>query len=308
MNATAEKPLILPPALAPGATIGLAPLAGPWQEEPFNKGINFLRDCGYQVKMLRHETASEPFLAAPDEERAEIFMELYQDPEVAAVLACRGGYGTMRILPLLDFDIFRHQEGAKSIIGFSDISGLLNVISGQSGLVTFHGPNLTTLSSSDTASQDAFRELLSQRHCSQLDLSNDLEIINPGSAKGILCGGNLTTLAHLLATPYELDWSQKILFLEDVGEPPYRIDRLLSQLALGGHLERISGLLLGQFSNCGEEEAIWQRCRDLLPPATPLWAGLAVGHGRANHWLPLGLPMIMDGSSGQLQPASPYHC
>lgn len=303
MTSTA-KPPILPPALHAGDTIGLAPLAGPWQEEPFHQGIAVLRDFGFKIKILQHNPADVSFLAANDQDRADIFLELYKDPEVTAIVACRGGYGTMRLLPLLDFGLFR--EIPKTIIGFSDISALLNVITAQSGLITFHGPNLTTLAHSDKATRAGFNHLLTGKTSSPLTPRN-MEIINAGKAHGQLVGGNLTTLTHLLATPYEQDWSNKIIFLEDVGEPSYRIDRLLSQLSLAGHFDTITGLILGQFTNCGNIDFIWQRIQELVPPTIPIWANLSVGHETTNHWLPIGLRVQMDSQLGELNLSAPFH-
>jgi len=308
MSATANNQTIqplLPPALQRGDTIGLAPLAGPWQEEPFRQGITILHDFGFQTKVLQHQQCSEPYLAASDQQRADIFLELYKDPEVSAILACRGGYGTMRLLPLLDFYFFK-ESSPKSIIGFSDISGLLNVITAKTGLITYHGPNLTTLASSTAATLIEFRQLLTGTSQPAIH-PRALEIINPGQTSGILAGGNLATLVHLMGTPYELDLTDKILLIEDIGEAPYRLDRLLSQLALAGQLQRCNGIILGQFSNCGDVELLWQRVQELTPATTPIWAGFEVGHEKTNQWLPIGLPVQMDSNQGELQLLGPFH-
>ena len=224
-----------------------------------------------------------------------MLVELYKDPEVKAILACRGGYGCLRLLPLLDYGLF-HQLPAKAIIGFSDITALLNTISSRSGLVTFHGPNLTTLTSCNRDSQQRFIQTLS--HPERFSLHQQGEILQGGNASGPLVGGNLATLVHLLATDFAPDWSGKIVLLEDVGEAPYRIDRLLTQLALSGKLDEAAGVLLGSFTNCGNEEMIWQRVQELLPESTPLWAGLPIGHGEENWTIPIGAPMRMDSNAG----------
>jgi len=211
----------------------------------------------------------------------------------------------MRLLPLLDFYFFK-ESSPKSIIGFSDISGLLNVITAKTGLITYHGPNLTTLASSTAATLIEFRQLLTGTSQPAIH-PRALEIINPGQTSGILAGGNLATLVHLMGTPYELDLTDKILLIEDIGEAPYRLDRLLSQLALAGQLQRCNGIILGQFSNCGDVELLWQRVQELTPATTPIWAGFEVGHEKTNQWLPIGLPVQMDSNQGELQLLGPFH-
>ncbi len=303
MNATVNTPL-LPPALKANDVIGLAPLAGPHQDEDFHKGAAILREFGFQTKTLTPR-ASLPFLAGSDQERLDIFHGLWKDPEVKAIMAIRGGYGTLRILDQLDYDIIR--ETPKTLIGFSDISALLNVITAKTGLITFHGPNLTTLARSDKHSLEVMLQSLT-RPLPPPIRAGKLEIIRSGKAQGMLVGGNLATLTHLLATPFHPHWQDKILFLEDVGEAPYRIDRLLTQLALAGSLSNIRGLILGTFSNCGEQEMIWQRVAELTKDQDmPLWGNFPVGHGQQNLVMPIGSQVVMDSDKGTLSWTSPCH-
>lgn len=303
MTATVKK-AELPPLLAPGDTIGLAPLAGPHQETDFHRGATILRDLGFRHKTLQPERAL-PFLAGSDQERLEIFHTLWRDPEIKAIMAVRGGYGTLRLLAHLDYGLLR--ERPKTLIGFSDISGLLNVVNERTGLITLHGPNLTTLAHSDTES------LTSLTHCLSRALPPDLrpaglEVIRAGRAEGVLVGGNLTTLTHLLSTPFELRWAGKILFLEDVGEAPYRIDRLLSQLALAGAFRHLAGLILGTFSQCGAQEEIWQRLAELGADYDfPIWGNFPVGHGSRNVTLAIGAGVVMDSNQAMLRWTTPCH-
>lgn len=301
MNATASKPL-MPPVLKAKDVIGLAPLAGPHQEEDFHKGAAILRDIGFQTKTLTPQTAL-PFLAGSDQERLEIFHDLWKDPEIKAIMAIRGGYGTLRLLDKLDFDILR--KNPKILIGFSDISALLNVVTAETGLITFHGPNLTSLSRSDKLSLEVMIQSLTQPMPPPIKPGN-LEVIRPGRTKGLLVGGNLATLTHLLGTPYQPHWQDKILFLEDVGEAPYRIDRLLTQLSLAGSLRNIAGLILGKFYDCGEQEMIWQRIRELTRGEDmPIWGNFPIGHGRENLSLPIGSQVLMDSGTGTLSWVGP---
>ncbi len=303
MNAIANSPL-LPPALKAKDVIGLAPLAGPHQDEDFHKGAAILREFGFQTKTLNTGTPL-PFLAGSDQERLEIFHALWKDPEVKAIMAIRGGYGTMRLLEQLDYGLIR--KTPKTLIGFSDISALLNVITAKTGLITFHGPNLTTLARSDKHSLEMMVQGLTQPLPPLLKPGN-LEIVRAGKAKGVLVGGNLATLTHLLATPYHPQWQDKILFLEDVGEAPYRIDRLLTQLSLAGSLNSLGALILGDFKDCGDQEVIWQRIADLTEGTDiPIWGNFPVGHGQRNLTLPIGSEVMLDSGTGSLSWTAPCH-
>ncbi|MHB1014939.1 MAG: S66 peptidase family protein [Desulfurivibrionaceae bacterium] len=304
MNATL-KPILAAP-LKKGDTIGIIAPAGPVRNEnDFSAGLKILTDLGfktrYRADILRHND----YLAGTDQERLAELHELWRDPEVQAILAVRGGYGCLRLLPDLDFALIREQP--KMLIGFSDLTVLLSAIRQQTGLITFHGPMLTTLAKSDRDSQEAFFNLLTGRSIPELKVKG-LEILKGGQARGNLLPGNLTSLVHLLGTPWEPDWRDAILVLEDIGEAPYRIDRLLTHLWAAGRLEQIAGLILGDFDQCGERETIWQRALDLLAHhPIPIWANFPCGHGSRNQILPLGADVQLDSSSGRLvfpQPAS----
>ena len=303
MNAT-PKPILASP-LKKGDTIGIIAPAGPVRNETdFSAGLKMLSDLGfktrYRADILRHND----FLAGTDQERLAELHELWRDPEVKAILAVRGGYGCLRLLPELDFALIRQQP--KMLIGFSDLTVLLSAIQQKTGLITFHGPMLTTLAKSDRDSQEAFLDLLTGRPRTEIK-AKALEILKGGQAKGRLLPGNLTSLVHLLGTPWEPDWRDTILVLEDIGEAPYRIDRLLTHLWAAGRLEQIAGLILGDFDQCGEREIIWQRVLDLLAHRSiPIWANFPCGHGSRNQILPLGAEAQLDSSAGRLvfpQPA-----
>ncbi len=287
---------LLPITLKKGSTIGLAPLAGPFMDEPYQQGITILRDHGFQVKTLQ-TTSPSHYLAGSDQERLTIFHELWKDPEVACVLAVRGGYGTIRLLDGLDFELIKKHP--KPLIGFSDISGFANVISQQTGLITFHGPNLTTLSQCDKDSVHSFFHTLTRMV--PFEIKGDVEILRNGTAQGILGGGNLSTINHLLGTPYELDFKDKIVILEDINEAPYAVDRLFYQLYLAGKMKKLAGLILGNFSKCGEIDQLWQMVLDLLRDTSyPIWGNFPVGHEEDNIIWPIGGKAKMDSGNGVL--------
>ncbi len=295
---------IRPPRLRLGDTIGLVAPAGPCRDRAgLEKGIAILREMGFRVKFSPaiHEEAD--YLAGSDQNRAADFNSLWADEEVEAILALRGGYGSIRMLAGLDLALIRHSP--KLLIGFSDIGVLLTALLKQCGLVTFHGPMAATLASSDQESRLAFFEMLTGEKPAAIAPA-ELEILSPGQASGVLLGGNLTTLVHLLATPYEISWRQAIVFLEDVNESAYRIDRLLTHLQEAGRLNEVAGIILGGFSpqpvaKGGDTRLIWRRVLELTGGKIPVWGNFPAGHGPANRILPLGVRVTMDSERGQLQ-------
>jgi len=297
MNATPEA--ILPAPLKKGDTIGIIAPAGPVRNETdFAAGLKILTDLGFKTKYRNDILRHNDYLAGTDHERLAELHELWRDPEVKAILAVRGGYGCMRILPDLDFDLIRQHP--KMLIGFSDLTALLSAIRQHTGLITFHGPMLTTLARTDRDSQEAFFDLLTGKPRLEIKIKG-LEILSGGQARGRLLPGNLTSLVHLLGTPFEPSWKNTIVVLEDIGEAPYRIDRLLTHLGAAGRLEQIAGLVLGDFDQCGEREAIWQRALELLAHRSiPVWADFPCGHGGRNHILPVGAEALLDSSTGRL--------
>ncbi|MFO7606393.1 MAG: LD-carboxypeptidase [Desulfurivibrionaceae bacterium] len=301
MHETAE-PIIIPPRLKPGATIGLVTPAGPIRDHAkVRSGIAILEEAGFKVK-LPAELSGDDYLAGSDRERAGQLTGMWNDPEVGAVLAVRGGYGVLRLLPYLDTARFR--ENPKILAGFSDITILLNEIQRRTGLVTYHTPVLTTLAASDQASRQSFIEILTgpPRPISP----PELRILTGGQAGGRLIGGNLASLCHLLGTPYEPRWDGAILFIEDTGEPVYKIDRMLTQLQVSGRMSRLNGLILGTFSEDDERwdhwaGQIWKRARQLARGNIPLWGNFPVGHGARNLSLPVGMTVVMDSTEVRLE-------
>ncbi len=297
MNATLKPRL--PAPLKKGDTIGIIAPAGPvHNENDFSAGLKILTDLGFKTRYRNDILRHNDFLAGTDQDRLAELHELWRDPEVKAILAVRGGYGCLRLLPDLDFNLIRQQP--KVLIGFSDLTVLLSTIQQRTGLITFHGPMLTTLARSDRDSQEGFFNLLTGGSPPEIKVKG-LEILKAGEAQGNLLPGNLTSLVHLLGTPWEPEWRDTILVLEDIGEAPYRIDRLLTHLWAAGRLEQIAGLILGDFDQCGAIELIWQRALDLLAHRSiPIWANFPCGHASRNRILPVGAQARLDSSAGRL--------
>lgn len=301
MPETAER-TIIPPRLKAGGTIGLITPAGPVRDrEKLEAGIAVLTEAGFRVKEPR-ELRRDDYLAGSDGERAEQLGEMWNDPEVGAVMAVRGGYGVLRLLHHLD--LARFAENPKILAGFSDITILLNEIQRCTGLVTYHTPVATTLAYSDELSRQSFIEMLTGH---PRDVSApEVQIVTVGRAEGRLIGGNLASLCHLLGTPHEPVWRDSILFLEDVGEPPYKIDRMLTQLAVSGRLEQLGGLILGTFGAGAEKEEqwaerVWERSLRLTGGRIPLWGNFPVGHTARNLSLPVGIQAVMDSEKKRLE-------
>ena len=302
----APPPLILPAPVYPGDIIGLvAPAGSIVNQNNLEKGIQFLKDAGYKVKFHRDFRNTDGYLAGPDNERTDEFNSLWSDPEVKAIIAARGGYGSLRMLDDLDLEQIRLNP--KIFIGFSDLTVLLTAILKNTGLLTFHGPVVTTLDSIDEHSKKSFLDTLAGNFVKYIK-PDRLTIVRPGNAEGMLLGGNLTTLAHLLATPYELSWQGAILFIEDIGESPYRLDRLLTHLSKAQKLDDLSGLILGTFTEDDRtespdlEKCICDRILELIGNKNiPIWADFPVGHGSRNLTMPLGARVKMDSENSTLK-------
>ena len=297
---------ILPPPLKKGDTIGLiAPAGSIISKSNFREGIHILEDKGFAVKYNRHLIHVKGYLAGKDQERADEFNKLWSDPEVKGLVAARGGYGSTRMIDLIDLKQIR--KTPKLLIGFSDLSVLLNAVTQKTGLVTYHGPVVTTLTSINKGSLASFFTTLTDNSPPFIK-TGTFKILRKGKAKGILFGGNLTTLVHTIGTPYEIPWHQALLFIEDTGEAPYRLDRLLTHLSQANRLQKIKGLILGTFTddekkeNAQMQRTVRKRVLKLLTDCDiPVWANLPIGHSRRNISLPIGIEVEMDSDKNILR-------
>ena len=312
-NPKNQKPEIMPPkAILPkplkaGDTIGIFHPAGPVQDPAaFESGLHILRGLGLQVRHHQPDGSGPDYLAADDEERVRELQTLWADDEVKGLIAARGGYGCLRILNQLNLKFLRAHP--KWLIGFSDLTVLLNGIFTNTGLITMHGPVVTSLSRLDTRSMDSFREQLGGKfsHCRHIP---GLEILRGNTGQGRLIGGNLTTLTHLIGTPWQPQFAGNILFLEDTAEPPYKLDRMLTHLSCCGLMDNLSGLILGVFDPGHDDrlemirlnEQIWQRVLELTESTSyPIWGGFPVGHQTHNYPMPIGMEAVMDSATGTL--------
>ncbi len=241
------------PPLKKGDLIAVVAPAGPVHEAAFAGGVKVLENLGFRVKVGRHVAEQLGYLAGPDEGRAEDLNEALHDTDVRGIVCARGGYGCGRILNLVDYAAMR--ANPRVFVGYSDVTALHCAFARQVGLVTFHGPMVESLGGGLTrlTLESFVRAVTSAEPLDVLPMPGDYappQVVGAGRATGPLTGGNLSIIASLMGTPYELDARGRVLMLEDVGEEPYRIDRTLRQLALAGKLEQATGLVLGEMINC----------------------------------------------------------
>ncbi|MGD8366485.1 MAG: LD-carboxypeptidase [Desulfobacterales bacterium] len=287
-----DRPLIKPKRLKPGDTLGVVVPSSPFDQDLFDKGLARIEQMGFRVALARGAFDHNGYLAGSDENRADQILRFFADPKISGIICARGGYGSLRLLSLIDFD--RVRQHPKVFVGFSDATVLLSSFYRRSGLACFHGPMVTTLGHGADGSAEALAAALTGDQRLQISC-RDGETICPGTATGPVCGGNLTVLCHLLGTPFAPAFGGHILFLEDVGEAPYRIDRMLTQMRLAGALQGVRAVVLGDFENCGEPGQIHQIVDQAFSGGrTPILAGLSAGHGNTNLTLPIGPIATLD--------------
>lgn len=284
--------------LKQGDTFGIIAPAGSFDRKRFDSGVRILHDMGFNTTVDERIFGKSGYLAGTDDQRADELEQMIDDDQVDAIICARGGFGCLRMLPHLDFE--RARRNAKPLIGFSDITALHQAMFKRAGLVTFHGPTITTLASADAASWQSMLHVMTQPDPVRLDLSQT-NIVQEGVAHGVFLGGNLTTLSHLIGTPFMADLTGCLLLLEDTGEKPYRIDRMLTHLILAGCLDTLAGLVLGTFDDCGamaEIEALM--LHHFGGRQIPIVSEASIGHGSCNLTVPLGLPAELDTHKGAL--------
>lgn len=280
-----------PPRLRRGDTIGIVAPASHFDLEKYNRGIAVLESMGFNTSVPERLFNKKAYFAGSDLERAEMVNRYFADPTIKAIICARGGYGSIRTLSLLDYKIIR--ENPKIFVGFSDISALLAALYLKCRLVTFHGPTVTTLGNSDHRTKDSLLSMITSGEKLKIAMEGGISI-RTGSASGPVLGGNLRTLCHLLGTPFQPDFQECILFLEDRGEAPYRIDRMLSQMKLAGCFNGLAGLVLGTFEDCGKDDIIRIAGDIFKDVQIPILAGLEVGHGKRNLVIPTGLRATLN--------------
>lgn len=306
---------LFPKPLSPGQTVALiAPASSVAENEEIRYAADILSSFGFQVRMGRNLFARWGYLAGSDERRAADVNHAFADPTIDAIIALRGGYGTMRILPHLDYRSIRRNP--KILLGYSDLTALLNAIHRKTGLITFHGPIAKQEFSPYTLAE--FKKVLFEGVApaalatpppfsageGRVEKRNRLLRLAPGKARGRLIGGNLSLLSRVTGTPYEPLYQGKILFMEEVNEEPYKLDGMLSQLLLAGRLQQCAGIAFGKCSDCeadGNSLSVEEVLRDRLGSlGIPVLSGLMIGHIQDQSTLPIGCEAELDVDAGTL--------
>ncbi|ERT07860.1 LD-carboxypeptidase family protein [Lyngbya aestuarii BL J] len=303
ITANSSPKILKPSRLKIGDTVGLVTPASPIKKSHIKFIQLQLAQQGLKIKVAPHALDEYGYLAGVDRDRAADINAFFADGSVQALISTGGGWGSSRILPFLDYDLIRRNP--KIILGYSDITALLVAIYSRSGLTTFHG--LLGTSVWNEFSVAYLRRLLFNAEA--ITFQNPAEVrvetITPGQARGRLVGGNLSVIGGLVGSGFLPDWNQAILFVEDVGEDIYRVDRMLNHLRLAGILEQLGGFIFGQCTRCLDEEddsptlSLWQVLNDHIRPlGIPAWYGSMIGHIRNQFTVPLGVEVEIDANLG----------
>ncbi len=316
--------LIRPKHFEPGDTIGIvAPASAPPDPKTIERSVAALEALGFKAKLARYARQRRGFLAGHDRERAADLMSMFTDRQVKAILCVRGGYGTARLLPRLDYRAIR--ANPKIFVGYSDITSLHCAFLGKAGLISFHGPMLNSDFVRDDLpafTRQSFLRVLTKTEAAGSIAEGygrkNIKALRRGVARGQLIGGNLSLLCTTIGTPWQPSFRGRILFFEDVSEPPYRFDRMLTHLLNCGLLQQVAGIAIGVNHDCDDPKA--KRTREyrqsleevfaerLLQLKVPVVMGLPFGHVPHNATLPVGGRALLNGDTGDLLITEPAVC
>lgn len=308
--------MIKPERLQPGDVVGIiAPASPPPDPKAVDRAAAQVERLGFQPKLGRHVRERHCFLAGSDRDRAADMMAMFADQKVRGIICIRGGYGTARLLNLLDYAVI--QRNAKVIAGYSDITTLHCALAVKANLVSFHSPMLNEGLGAEkfpAFSNASFLRNVTEAQpagslCAGLDKKSVI-LVRRGVAEGQLIGGNLSVLVTTLGTPYQPQFKNRILFIEDISERPYRLDRLLTHLLNAGLLQQVAGVAVGLNQDCDEPGAAKakeykQSAADVLqerlkPLGVPVVMGLPFGHQPVNATIPIGVRARLDANRGDL--------
>lgn len=304
---TLSASLIKPQRLKAGDTIGLITPGSFIPDKALEKAVTNVKKLGFKVKLGKHIRALRGYTAGTDEQRLEDLHSMFSDPSVDGIWCARGGYGCTRILPRIDYELI--QNNPKAFIGYSDITALHNAFLQRCNLVSFHGPVASSTMTSYATAQ--FKATLMQAKTqltiplakANAQIKNELyqsKTVVGGTAQGALIGGNLSLLAAMAGTEFGIDATDKIIFLEDIEEKPYRVDRMLTQLQQASNLEKAAGFALGIFADCVPDPedrslSLLETVDDqLLGLKKPTAYGLSWGHISNQATLPVGIQVKLD--------------
>lgn len=308
----AALPLIKPARVRPGDRVGLvSPATAAFETEPTKIWIDALESMGLEVILGDNYYARHGYFAGEDEARASDINAFFAEPSIKMIFA-RGGWGSPRLLPLLDYDMIR--ANPKVLLGYSDATALITAVHVKTGLVTFHGP-----SPLNVFSAEHFRRVVMNGEAYLLEnptfltentlvqTENRIQTITSGKASGRVLGGNLSLLTAVMGSGYLPEWQDSILFIEDIDEAVYRVDRMMTELSLAGVLDQISGFVFGRCTECGPaggfgsltmEQVIAEHIR---PRGIPAFSGTMIGHIDEQFTIPLGIDVEIDADKGTIE-------
>ncbi len=297
-------PAIHPPIIRRGDTVGvITPSSALVDDEGYSIAEDNFKRLGLRLQWGQHVGKKYGYLAGKDEERLADLHAMFGNPEIKAIVCLRGGSGAARVLDQLDYELIARNP--KIFMGYSDITAFHQAIHTQTGLITFHGAVANSRWTPMVISQ--FEQLFFKGKPPMYTVpQNSVRTLSPGTAEGKLLGGNLTVLTGIAGSKYFPDFNDSILFLEDISEEPYRIDRMFSQLALSGALRKINGFIFGRCSDCeaknpGNSLTLEQILDDYIKPlGIPAYQGALIGHMDEQFMLPVGARVRMDANQGSI--------
>ena len=298
---------IRPQRLQKGDTIGIIAPSSPPNQESLEKSLAFLEHLGLKWKFGKHMKNINGYLAGTDDERLEDLHDMFADSEIKGIICAGGGFGSARYTDKIDLQLMK--ENPKIFWGFSDITYLHTAMGLYSNLVTFHGPMLASCVGKDTfheLSAKMFQQLFEPMELHYTEAIAPLETITAGVAQGELVGGNLSLLASGIGTKFEVDTKGKLLFIEDVGEEPYKVDGLLNQLRLAGKLKDAAGIVIGDFSKAEPKKRKESLTLDEVFDhytgnlGIPVVKGFKIGHCEPHFAIPLGIGAKLDADNKTL--------
>lgn len=308
----AALPLVKPARIRPGDRVGLvSPATAAFETEPTKIWIDALESLGLEVILGDNYYARHGYFAGEDEARASDINAFFAEPSIRMIFA-RGGWGSPRLLPLLDYEMIR--ANPKVLLGYSDATALITAVHVKTGLVTFHGP-----SPLNVFSAEHFRRVIMNGEAYLLknptfltentlvQTENRIRTITGGKASGRILGGNLSLLTAVMGSGYLPEWDDSILFIEDVDEAVYRVDRMMTELSLAGVLDRISGFVFGRCTECGPGEGFGSLTMEemiaehIRPRGIPAFSGAMIGHIDEQFTIPLGIDVEIDADAGTIE-------
>jgi muramoyltetrapeptide carboxypeptidase len=311
----ASAPVVRPPRLRPGDCVGLIqPASNVFESVTVQIAVEIVEALGLKAKVAPHVSDRYGYLAGSDKDRAADVNAMFADPSVHAIMAVRGGWGCARLLPHLDYELIAKHP--KILAGYSDLTALLVPVFARTGLVTFHAP--MGVSTWNAFKVDLLKRVLFDGEAvtfenvkevkdTLVQVENRIRTITPGVARGRLLGGNLSVLAGIVGSGYLPDWSGAILFIEEVEEAIYRVDRMLTQLELAGILGKLNGVVVGNCTKCEPGDGYGSLSLEevfddhLKPLKIPAWSGAMIGHIERQFTLPEGLAVEIDATRGTIR-------